>query len=386
MRVVMGHSDDIEVADAIRIVINQCREALRGERPKAGIFFTSVLDTEFVPLLDAILDAFPGIILVGCTTDGEISSLNDFLDDSLALLLFCGDDLRFGGGIAQNISRNFYQTALEAKRQAQLALGGEGRLCLAFPDGLSCIHLPIGTYLQKIFGKGYAVFGGNSGDQFQFKQTYQFFGREVFTDALPILLIDGEILLSSSLRSGWIPIGKRYEITSKANVVQRIGDKTALEFYQYYLGESSNQYTQFPLAVFEKIDGKVSEKFYLRDPFLANQQNGSVPFFGAFPEECLIQLTEIGRDDLLEAAAEASLQAVKGYPGTSPDLILIFSCATRRQILGSKAGEECHTIRAVRPAVPFFGFYTYGELGPCSLNTNTHFHNDSYLVIALGTK
>ncbi len=136
MRVVMGHSDDIDFPDALQSIIRQCQEALLGETPKAGLFFTSVLDIDYEPLLNAIMDAFPGIILTGCTTDGEISSQRQFLDDSLALLLFCGDELRFGGGIGQNISKNFQQAVLAAKQEAEQSLGSQGRLCLVFPDGI----------------------------------------------------------------------------------------------------------------------------------------------------------------------------------------------------------------------------------------------------------
>ena len=236
MRVVIGHSDDIDTADAIRIVITQCQKKLRGDCPKAGIFLTSIRETDYTPLLEAVLNAFPGIILVGCTTDGEVTSLYDFLDDSVALLLFCGDELRFGAGIGPNLSQNCSQAALTAYNQARQALGSAGRLCLAFPDGLSCIDLPINTLLQNIFATGFPVFGGTAGDQFVFNKTYQFFGREVYSDALPLLLIDGEFHYSWGNLSGWLPIGQRYEIVSTSNVVWRIGDKTALDFYRHFLG------------------------------------------------------------------------------------------------------------------------------------------------------
>ncbi len=235
------------------------------------------------------------------------------------------------------------------------------------------------------FGPDFPVFGGSAGDGFYFKKTHQFLGRKAYTDAIPLLLIDGDILFSHEISSGWLPIGSRHTITSKNNVVHRIGDLSALDFYRHFLGTSSS-YTQFPLAVFETTSGSPSERFYLRDPYEGNQQDGSLSFFGTFPDECLVQLTETGRSDLLQASADATRTALDDYPGVTPDVVLVFSCATRRQILGSKTNEEFECLTNLPEDIPFFGFCSYGELSPWNLQKTLHFQNDSYLILALGTR
>ena len=69
MRAVIGHSDDVDEEDAIAEVIAQCREALAGEPPKAGMLFMSA-EYDHQLVLDAIAEAWPDLPLIGSTSDG----------------------------------------------------------------------------------------------------------------------------------------------------------------------------------------------------------------------------------------------------------------------------------------------------------------------------
>ncbi len=72
-----GHSEDIDTLSAFAEVREQCEAALEGKPPQAGLLLDGI-DFEHHELLDAINDAWPGIELIGCTTDGELSSCLGF--------------------------------------------------------------------------------------------------------------------------------------------------------------------------------------------------------------------------------------------------------------------------------------------------------------------
>ena len=67
-------------------------------------------------------------------------------------------------------------------------------------------------------------------------------------------------------------------------------------------------------------------------------------------------------------------------------MILIFSCTSRRHVLGSKTDMEFTLLRSSDRQVPFFGFYCYGEIGPFSVGLLTRFHSDTFASVALRSK
>lgn len=340
------------------------------------------MDCNHALLLEAVQEAFPGVTLVGCTTDGEVSDHYGYAEDSMALLLLASGGVEFSAGLGRRFSRRPEEAAIEARDMALAGASSDPKLAVALPDGLSTIGVPVAQPLRRAFGDAFPIFGGTAGDHYTFKGTLQFFGTEVFTDALPVLTIGGDVLFSSGIRSGWRTVGERHAVTScEGNVVHAVGDRSAVEFYRRYLGPSAHELPQFPLAVFEPD----SDRYYLRDPLYFNDEDGSVTFVGTFPHGCEVMLAEAGRDEILEASAAASRKALADYPGASPELALVFSCASRRQILGLQTPKESRVLREEGPqGMACFGFYTYGEIGPLRPNWATRYHNDTYVVLALG--
>jgi hypothetical protein len=89
-KVVVGHSNDPDSLTAIAEVLQECTRSLAGVIPQAGVLFTAI-NFEHALILPEIQIAFPGIQIIGCTTNGEISSILEFQQDSLTLMLFASD-------------------------------------------------------------------------------------------------------------------------------------------------------------------------------------------------------------------------------------------------------------------------------------------------------
>ncbi|MEH1820149.1 MAG: FIST N-terminal domain-containing protein [Nostoc sp.] len=383
-RVVVGHSDDPDSQNAIAEVLEECSRSLADFLPQAGILFTAI-DFDHALILQRIQDAFPGIELIGGTTNGEISSILEFQQDSLTLMLFASDEVEIRSGIGRGVSKNPALAAQEAIAQAQAKSTSVPQLCLTFPDSLTSNGVFIVEALKQSLGEHIPIIGGMTADDYTFDKTYQFFQGEVLSDSVPVLLFSGKLLFSHGVACGWNPISQRSRITKvDGNVVYEIDGQRALDFYRHYLGEErfASNYAIYALAVFEDRD-----HFYLRAPNGYDQQSGSVKFFLDIPEQAVVQITDATRDNILSASETSLKNALADYPGVEPTAALLISCAARRRILGTLARVEYQLVKTHLPkALPCCGFYAYGEIAPIVGGGQTQIHNKTFVTLLVGTK
>jgi hypothetical protein len=110
-KVAVGHSNDPDSLEAINETIEQCQQSLDGEIPQAGILFAAI-DFEHSLILQRINETFPNIELIGGTTDGEVSSVLEFQQDSITLMLFCSDEIEIRASIGRNVSEDPYADSI----------------------------------------------------------------------------------------------------------------------------------------------------------------------------------------------------------------------------------------------------------------------------------
>jgi hypothetical protein len=387
----VGHSNDPDSKFAVAEVLQQCLDALAGAVPQAGVLFAA-FDFDHPAILAEIQTTFPGIELIGSTTNGEMSSVMGFQEDSLTLLLFCADEIEIRAGLGRGTSKNSAVAVEAAIATATAKLSSPPQLCLTFPDGLTVSGVSMLEALKQGLGAQVPIVGGIAADNYAFEKTYQFFQGEVCEDAVPILLFSGKLLHSYGVASGWQPIGKRSQITkSVGNIVYEIDGQRALDFYEHYLGVDwfTNGYAIHALAIFEAD----LENFYLRAPVTYDRESGSITFFSDISIGAIVQNTTAVRQDILKATATSLQTALDGYPGQSPALALFVSCAARRRILGTQAKEEFEIVKAHLPNnLPCCGLYAYGEISPlvdmassrAGGDKETQFHNQTFVTLLLG--
>lgn len=386
-KVAVAHSVELDSADAIAEVLEQCRRQLGDLKPNASILFAGI-DHDFTLLLKKVNAEYPEIELIGCTTDGELSSVHGYTDDSITLMVFCSDELSFNAGIADGISQDTVNTARNAVDSTVSRLLVEPTLCIVTPSGLTASADIMLDGLKLGLGETFPIFGGLAGDQWNFNCTYQFYHDAVFTDALPFLLISGPLLYSFAIETGWTPIGRKEQITKSDNrVVYEIGGDTALQFYNHYLGGDvwmgeAGAISEYPLAILEED----RESFYLRASIALDPGSSSITFVGNVPEGSLVQIAHSTRDEIVAAADKAISSSATGYSGTEPLAALCFSCCARKQVLGTRVIEEYQAIHKRFPDLPVAGFYGYGEFSPLAANRPTRFHNETFIILVMGLK
>jgi hypothetical protein len=386
-RMAVGHSDDVDVELALEAVFRECDSALRGATPTAGLLF-SAWDQDHARLVEAVRARYPGIELAGSTTAGEMSSVIGFQEDSIALALFASDSVDVTAGLGTNLSHDPRAAAAQAVAQARSTTTQEAKLCILLPRvGLLDINQVLEA-VREALGPGIPILGGGGSPEDAFgaargQLSRQFVGDAVAEDALAILLFSGPLLFSYAVETGWHAVGPRGTVTSATpEAVLEIDGHPALDFYERYLGLREPA-TANPLAVYEPG----SERFYLRTPTGHDRGAGSIAFFGGVPHGSSVQLTVAGIDEIFDGTRAAIAGALAAFPGDAgPDAALMFSCAVRKFVLGTRAAREIEMARDILgPGMPIAGFYCLGEIAPMSTADLSRFHNETMVALLLGT-
>jgi len=381
----VGHSEDVDTESALEEVIAQCKRDLNGRQVNAGLLFAGI-DSEHQELLNGINAAWPGIELVGCTTAGEFSSRLGLQEDSVCLILFGSDTVEITAGVGHEMSKDIPAACRRAVSEARRKTRQNPALCIALPESMTASGPQVLTALKAELIGNVPVIGATAGDQWQFEGTYQYCGKKVFSDALPILLFSGPLTYSFGVASGWMPIGEPGRVTrSEGAVVFEIDDLPAMAFYRKYLGEAAKPSGECPLAILN--DG--NEIQYLRAPAgVSIEAAEEITFFGDVPQGERVQITVTDRDAILAGCRYSIQEAKNGYPEDKTlEAAVFFSCGARKLLLGTRTAEEAVIIgEEIGKGVPMCGFYGYGELGPVGSNSrDSMFHNETFISLLMGT-
>ena len=377
----LGQAEHIDTQRAIGRVIDQCRQGLNGHAPQAGIVFAGI-NFDHRLMLDQINGNFPDLALIGCTTSGEFSSSYGFSDDSIALMVFYSDQIDITAGVGRSLSENPDGAVKSAVEQAKKGLTQPASLCLALPDGYNRSFDPIMKRLNHELGHHCPVFGGAAGTLWHENDTIlQFYNDEILQDSIPIMVFGGPLEYSFSIANSWKPVGKRARVTAAEDrTVRTIEDMTAIDFYQHYLGDHTEPAREFVLAVYEAN----SKRFYLRAPIIYNP-DGSITFSESIPEGSTVQLTEAIREFLIGDTKTSVKKLITDNCEFQPAFGLAFSCAFRKDILGTQVEEELKILQDNLPAhLPVSGFYSFGEIAPLVKGQDSFFHGATLVTLLVG--
>lgn len=385
MRTVIAHSDEVETESALEDLLRQCDAGLAGETPRGAVLFmTSEYDGDLV--LSRLQERWPGLPLIGSSTDGEVSSVLGYRGDSVCLTLFTGQGAEFVAAQGLAPSRD-----LEGALDEVLETLGERRPALCFvlcPGTTGNASDVIDGLHRRLAGRVCPIVGGLAGDHEVAPTTRQFFGSEFHHDSLVVLFICGDVKVSHGVASGWFPIGAPHTVTrSTGNKVHEIDDRPALEIYQGLWGERvTTNLGEFPLAVF---CGGEDGDYFLRAAMACDEAEGSVTFAGDVPAGSTVRLTEVVPDGILSGTQTSIRNALACFPGARPEVGLLISCAARKWVLGTRAQEEIGELLEAfedlsLPTIQLAGFYAFGEICPVEAGGPPRLHNETCVTLLLG--
>ena len=383
----VGQSDETDGALAAEEILRQCGIALGGETPLAGLLLASH-DLDFEGFLSVVAHAYPGTDLIGCTTIAPMSSVAEYEEGSTSLTLFASDLLDFTVGLGTDVTAGAGSAARQAVEEATRKTNKLPALLIATPTIEQFDPTAITIAIGEILGSGVPVIGGGAAPDFPMADPWvggrQFYGDQVLTNAVPVLLVSGPLKVSVGVAHGWNPVGKTAVVTRSDDAkVYEIDGAPILDFYHRYLGIGSEPAYANPLAILDDDTGQ----YYLRAPLEYNESDGSATFFGSVPQGATVQLAMATTEEILRGTEDSLADAVAGFPGeTAPEGALIASCAVRNFLLGTRASGEIERIRTgLGKDVPVSGFYAFGEIAPLDSDSTPRFHNETCVTVLIGT-
>ena len=399
MRACVVHSQDVDSVDAVAELIAGAKVALGASLPRVAMLFAGI-DHDFAIVLEQINAQWPGIALIGCTTDGEMSSHILFAEDSLALVLLSGDDFHAVSGVARSVSTDVAGSIRASANDAVQRLAGRGggdreARCRAAPlhhharrpdrERVRCPQCVAGGVgrcgpdLRRHRRRPVAIQG---------HQAVPRHGSAPGFRAVPPLRGGCGLFLWCGYRMA--PIGREGRVTDvDGHVVRAIDGRPATEFYREFLGNADiTHLTEYPLAV-TADDGRGASSYYLRAPGRTDEAGGCIHFLGDVPDGARVHITTTNRDQILAATRSSFQHALDDFPkdsggGGKPALALCISCAGRKQILGSRTQEEVRIVNELLGDVPAAGFYGYGEIARLAKDGISHYHNETFTTLLLG--
>ncbi len=381
-KAVVGQTEGTNTPRVTRTVIGQCRAQLKGLCPTAGILFAAD-HFDHALAVGGIAAAFPGLELAGCTSSGEMSSFMGFSQDSMCLVLFASDTISIASGIGLGLSKAAGNAVRHAVADARSRLDGEPSLCFIFPCVLSGGIETVLSTIYETLGPGCKLFGGVAGaDQFTVSKILQFSRKSVYSDGVSVLLFAGPLKVSSVICNSWEPVGYRSVVDAvDGNRVKRIGGRTALRFFREAFGPYAVPLYEMPLAIFED-----NGRFYLRSPIRFDENDESLDCATPIPEGQKIQLTEATPESIITNLKDRLHRLVEDVDEDwCPRVALLFSCVSRRWIMGLRTREELALSISALPAnIPIAGFYTFGEIAPIAETKMPKLHNCTLVAVLLG--
>ncbi len=342
-------------------------------------------------LLEGIRSVAAGVPLVGCTTDGEISSAG-LTQDSVVILALASADVQFHTAFTSSLSRDSHTAG---KRIGEAFQNRDCQYLQIFSDGLTGNAVEIIEGIQSILGENIRIAGGTSGDGGRFLRTFQYLGDQVLTDSIVAVGFSGNFAVGTGVGCGWFPVGTAKQVTkSEGNILYELDGQPALQVYEKFLDRYASQLpavgVEYPLGLLGTSEDDEDHGYFLcRATMGVDRQNGSIRFAGDIPQGAKVKMTMGNGNDVVDAARKAAKRALSHMKKMSGEIqakaIFVYSCMARKIVLGSRTSEEIAVIRKiVGDDVPIIGFYTYGEYAPSGKQNRSHFHNETVTLTILG--
>ncbi len=371
-------------------------EKIGNQKPDFTFTFSSVAFNQ-EELVKGIYEASGETPGIGCSDAGEITSEGPNTK-SVVVLAIKSDSVKFINDLSENIKSGAREAGKTVAEKIKNKATDPLRAFIMLPDVLTGNGADIVRGVLDSLGPNFPVAGGAAGDDFLFKETYQYCNGKVSNGAVAAVGLSGKFSFALGVRHGWVPVSPPMKVTkSKGAVLYELDGKRAVEVYENYFGEKAKEIYKEPLARMAityplglKVEGL--DEYLIRDPITVGQ-DGSITCAAEIPEGSEVRLMIGSKEKAIEAAQDAAKKLMKDLEndGAKPKFALMFNCIAREKLFAQKAKDEIDAVMEILgPDVPLLGFYTYGEQAPMGGETKntkliqSKFYNETVVIFAVG--
>ena len=329
--------------------------------------------------------------LVGCTGAGVISQ--DGPDESLrrvAVTVIASDTITFTPVIAHGINEDAEAAGKNLATQLNGAWPASPQFLLLLSDGLKINPDKLFQGLESTLTAPLPFIGGTAGETSAFKNTFQYFNDQVLQDVAIAVLFAGNFTYDVGVSHGSRPVGITREVTkAEGNHIFEIDHKPAFEVFKEFLGADVTELTNTTvsgmcLGVETPLEARqVYEDVALRIPIALDKNDNSIYIAGEWPAGTRLLVCRRDPDSILRRAQEIADGIKSRHSDKAPLLVMHFDCAGRsKTLIGEEtAVKEVAANQVFGKDVPWFGFYTFGEIAP--IQNKNFFHNWTSVVLAI---
>lgn len=333
--------------------------------------------------LQALRDALPQAVQVGCSTAGEIFE-GEVRDNTLSVAVIRFESTELVRAVTPVADRED-SAAAGQRLAAQLQHPGL-QAVLLFSEGVQVNGTALVDALTRHLPPGVALSGGLAGDGDRFGSTWVWDGRRALGRSIVAVGLCGKrIQVGLGSEGGWAHFGPERHITrAQGQVLYELDGRPALDLYKDYLGKLAARLPaaalRFPLSVSQ---GAGNEGAVVRTILGVDEVSRALIFAGDIPQGGTARLMRVNHLNLIESGGLALAAAAQQASPQGPALCLSVSCVGRRLVLGEHTEEELEPVSLrLPPGSAQVGFYSYGEISPAG-GACSRLHNQTMTVSVL---
>jgi hypothetical protein len=260
---------------------------------------------------------------------------------------------------------------------------------LVFADGLNgnaeefCNELP----------EGLSVLGCLSSGDLQSANSFQIAGGQAGKGGLAAAFLRGNFKLGVGYGHGWHVVGSHFRVTrSRGSWLRTLDGHPTSETYAQLFGQSARDWAFPPLNYMIRIyplgfERESSDDLLIRSP-LRVEADGSFRMNSPLRDGSDAYLMVGSPSDCLNAAREATKQALLALGSAKPVFALVLADVAWQLLLQAHPGEEITAVQEVLGNdVPVAGGYSLGQIVPPEqAKGRAQFLNQHIVVVVFGEK
>ena len=363
-----AHVSGDSARDVARALTSQLHRPLRPP-PRLLLYFASPrYDRQ--SLAEAVKEAHPDTLTVGCTTMGEVG-IKGFRGGSVSALALGGEGFDAAGALLEGLSSMKFAKTTGMIRDVCAAIGTSpleaavsNHFGITLTDGLSGMEEVLMASLG-FEAVGLPIVGGSAGDDFAMKETTVYFEGRAATDAAAFVLCRCPTPFHVFRANHYLATNKRVVVTEAQPDRRRIRELDgypAVTRYAELLGVTEEDLRADPRRVLAKAACNLA--FFVNGtPYMRSVMtvDGDDLLMGGAIETGVV-MTLMRAGDLLESTRETMRGIRTALAGDVGGLVL-FDCGGRLYEARA-AGIEAQVADAMVIS-PAAGFHTYGEQFGC---------------------